>query len=256
MFDILTINHESMKKLFLLLALISTSIFAQEEFYVGLHYFTIKKEFTKEFIAQEKKYFSKQHKASIEEGKKIGWDMWRVLEPSLDNKHVTFCFAHLQPIDGPVATMGASNYSKEEMQKVWDERKKMVVKTKWIQTVFKGGFVPADLTKPSQFLVLNFIEVNPLKDYEFEKIALNNLEARKNSKYLKSWGLHKILSPSVGDDYPDYIAANFFDSQMDFYKRRIATNQPSEQYIKRTNSLNDIRQFSRFETMELVMFER
>lgn len=245
-----------MKKLYLLFTLISTSIFAQEEFYVGLHYFTIKKEFTEEFIAQEKKYFSKQHKASIDAGKKIGWDMWRVVEPSMDNNYVTFCFAHLQPIDGPVATMGPNNYSKAEMQKVWSQRSKMVVKTKWIQTVFKGGFIPADGTKPPQFLLLNFIEVNPLKNYDFEKIALNNLEERKKSNYLKSWGLHKILSPSIGEDYPDYITANFFDSQMDFYKRRMATNQPTEEYIKRQNSLENIRDFTSFETMELVMCER
>jgi len=56
------INHKlfKMKKsIFILLLLAVTSISAQEEFYVGLHYFKVKSEYANEFIEAEKNYYSK-----------------------------------------------------------------------------------------------------------------------------------------------------------------------------------------------------
>ena len=45
------------KTIFILLLLAVASISAQEEFYVGLHYFKVKSEYAKEFIEAEKNYF-------------------------------------------------------------------------------------------------------------------------------------------------------------------------------------------------------
>ena len=95
----LTINYSKMKKtLFLLLLFAVTSISGQEEFYVGLHYFKVKSEYANEFIEAEKNYYSKIHKARIDSGDKIAWDMWRLSSDNMDNSTTIFVFAHLQEL--------------------------------------------------------------------------------------------------------------------------------------------------------------
>ena len=60
MFDIINFKFFKMKKILpIIIALFFTVGRAQEEFYVGLHYFTVKKQYVKEFIDQEKNYYSK-----------------------------------------------------------------------------------------------------------------------------------------------------------------------------------------------------
>ena len=85
------INHKllKMKKILLIVTLIIyTTGSAQDEFFVGLHYFTIIMQFVKEFIEQEKSYFSNMHKASIDSGDKIGWDLWSVGDPFPGTKNI------------------------------------------------------------------------------------------------------------------------------------------------------------------------
>ncbi len=143
-------NQFKMKKtILILLLLVGGSITAQEEFYVGLHYFKIKSEYAKEFIEDEKNYFSKAHKAEIDSGNKIAWDMWKLKSNNMDKSETIFVFAHLQEINKPVR-MGSLNemFSDTELKLVMQNRKKMVLGSKFIQTVFKGGFVPSQGTPP------------------------------------------------------------------------------------------------------------
>ncbi len=245
-----------MKKLLtLLFSLFCIGLFAQEEFYVGLHYFTVKKEFQQEFIQQERKYYSKMHKASIDAGEKLGWDMWRVQDPfSNSDKYVTFCFAHLQEIDKPLTPTDNNMFSKSEMSKVWESRSKMIVKTQFIQTVFKGGFVPAEGIPPPKHLTLNFYDVDWTSSYDYEKTALSTVESKQKSKYLKGWGLHKIVSKI--NDEADYIAASFYDSPEDSYKRYINTREPSAAQKERGKKMQKMLSLVRRENMQLVLFER
>ena len=91
-----------MKQIFLILSLFaSVYISAQGEFYVGLHYFKVKSEYAKEFIEAEKNYFSKIHKARIDSGDKIAWDMWKLQKNDMNDGETIFVFAHLQDINKP-----------------------------------------------------------------------------------------------------------------------------------------------------------
>ena len=256
MFDIINFKLLKMKKILLIIiALIFKVGSAQEEFYVGLHYFTVKKQYVKEFIDQEKNYYSKMHKASIDAGDKIGWDLWSVGDPFSGNeKHQTFCFAHIQPIDKPMGSMKNNLFSKSEMKMVQKMRKKMVVKSKFIMTVFKGGFVPAAGKTPPKHLVLNFIDVDWKNYYNYEKLALNNIEDRKKSKYLRGWGLHKIVSKT--NEKADYLAANFYDSAVDVYKRSTPTNLMTADQKKRRDALDKMIKIVKRENMQLILFER
>ena len=58
-----------MKKLVILILLFSSSFgFAQDEFFVRLHYITYKNSDAKDVIEHEKKYWSKVQKANIDSG--------------------------------------------------------------------------------------------------------------------------------------------------------------------------------------------
>ena len=76
-----------MKKLINLFLVFCMSFsYAQQRMYVGLHYVTVKNEDAQAHIDSEKKYFSKLHKQAIDNGSKIGWDMWRLENPRMGNR--------------------------------------------------------------------------------------------------------------------------------------------------------------------------
>ena len=155
MFGVINHNLLKMKKILLIVTLIIyTTGSAQDEFFVGLHYFTIKKQFVKEFIEQEKSYFSKMHKASIDSGDKIGWDLWSVGDPFSGNENIKLllCDTFSQLIN---QWAHEPELLESEMKMVRKLRKKMEVKSKFIMTVFKGGFVPA-AGKTSQIFSVKF----------------------------------------------------------------------------------------------------
>ena len=253
---VLNINQFKMKKtILILLLLVGGSITAQEEFYVGLHYFKIKSEYAKEFIEDEKNYFSKAHKAEIDSGNKIAWDMWKLKSNNMDKSETIFVFAHLQEINKPVG-MGSLNemFSDTELKLVMQNRKKMVLGSKFIQTVFKGGFVPSQGTPP-KIAILNFIDAKAGKWYDLENMLIKEISPiLKKSKFIKSWGVHKIVSPN--EDESDYIIASFYDSMEDFYMRGTPTNKPSKSRIERFEKLNTMRESVKVEVLELVLSER
>ena len=243
------------KILLMLLFLASTSISAQGEFYVGLHYFKIKSEYAKEFVEAEKNYYSKIHKARIDSGDKIAWDMWKLVTNNMDNNETIFVFAHLQEINKPLKMGNPNNmFSDAELKMVGKQRKKMVLGTKFIQTVFKGGFVPSEGTPP-KIAILNFIDAKAGKWYDLENTLINEVLPRvKKSDFVKGWGLHKIVSPD--EDESDYIVGSFFDSMNDYYKRGINTSMLDKSRIERMKKLNTMREGVKQEVLELVLSER
>ena len=256
MFDI--INHKlfKMKKIFLMLSLFaSVYTSAHGEFYVGLHYFKVKSEYAKEFIEAEKNYFSKIHKARIDSGDKIAWDMWKLQNNDMNDGETIFVFAHLQDINKPFRMGNPSKmFSETELRMVRKQRSNMVLGSKFIQTVFKGGFVPSSGTPP-KIAILNFIDAKAGKWYDLENTLINEISPqRRKSKFIKSWGLHKIVSPREDDS--DYIIASFYSSMDDYYKRGVITTKPSKSQIERMNKLNSMRDIVRQEVLQLVLSER
>ena len=243
------------KTILLLFLLVSVSISAQREFYVGLHYFKVKSEYAQEFIEAEKNYFSKIHKARIDSGDKIAWDMWKLKNNDMNKSETVFVFAHLQDINKPFR-MGNPNkmFSESELKMVRKKRSNMVLGSKFIQTVFKGGFVPSEGTPP-KIAILNFINAKAGKWFDLENTLINEISPLiKKSNFIKSWGVHKIVSPREDDS--DYIIASFYSSMNDYYKRGVNTKKPSKSRIKRMNKLSTMREGVRQEVLELVLSER
>ena len=181
--------------------------------------------------------------------------MWRLQKNDMDRSETIFVFAHLQEINKPLRMGNPKKmFSESELQMVRKNRRKMVLGSKFIQTVFKGGFVPSSGTPP-KIAILNFIDAKAGKWYDLENTLINEISPLvKKSNYIKSWGVHKIVSPSEDDS--DYIIASFYNSMNDYYSRRIKTAKPNKSGIERMEKLSTMRDYVRQEVLELVLSER
>ena len=247
-----------MKKIVILVILISSSFgFSQDDFFVRLHYITYKNSDAKDVIEHEKKYWSKVHKANIDSGSKIAWDMWEVQVPK-EEGHTTFVYAHLEPINHP-GMLGINPqeiFSKDEWSSANKLRPKRV-RSRGIETVYKGGFVPAAGQKPTNFVVLNFMDVKK-NAYVYEQMELNRfMPIHKKNKFIKGWGLHKVVYPLAmpfGQDKTDYITADFYESYGDIMRRYSKTSKPSNS--PQAIPMGEIRENLRQEVFKLVLSER
>ena len=249
-----------MKKLFsLLFSLCISYSFAQERMFVGIHYVTVKNEDAQAHIDSEKKYFSKLHKSAIDKGNKIGWDMWRIENPGYRETHTTFVYAHLENPDNVSNMEGSENiFSDSELnmvRKKWDDR---VVKSGFVMTSYKGGFVPAANQDPPKYAVLDWMIVNPINFYEYEKTELKTfLPMQKSNKLVKGWGLHKVVSPSNNNiEASNYVVARFFNSMSDIFNMMDQTNPISNSMKATLKNMFDLRKIKRSQVLSLVLSER
>ena len=71
----------------------------------------------------EEKFYSKYHKERIKQGEIVGWDLWQILNPDVNEMTTTFIYAHLttSPVGGnfPAITSlkGVSSTAWEAAQK-------------------------------------------------------------------------------------------------------------------------------------------
>ena len=246
-----------MKKSFILFFLaLSFSLCAQQEIAVGLHYVTVKTSDESKIIDLEKNIFSKLHKYSIDSGKKIAWDMWR-LENDSDPNHTTFVYAHLQPsLDQQDWGWDKQNiYSKSELALTQEKWWSMVVDQKTIMTTYKGGFAPIN-DKPVEFVQLDFMNVDPTRQYDYEQMELKNfMPEHKKNKLVKGWALHRIVNPhpESGDDY---ITGNFFESMADMYKNTNSVAKLTNQQKANYKEILDLRTMSKVQILRLMVSVR
>jgi hypothetical protein len=246
-----------MKKLFtFLLFTLSINLVAQEEIAVGLHYVTVNTDDEAKLIDLEKEIFSKLHKYSIDAGKKIAWDIWR-LENDTDPMHTTFVYAHLQPsLDQQ--DWGWDNqtiFSKSELALAQEKWWSLVVSQKTIMTTYKGGFAPIN-EKPVEFSQLSFMNVDPTSHYDYEQMELKNfMPAHKANKLVKGWALHRIVNPHPESEN-DYLTANFFDSMEDIYKNTNNVAKLTKQQKADYGEILKLRSMTKVEIFKLMLSVR
>jgi hypothetical protein len=239
-----------------LVAVFSMTVSAQD-MYVAIHYVIVKSSDAQKLIDLEKQYFSKLHKASIDAGQKLGWDMWQ-LENGSDAQHTTFVYAHLTP---EVESLWAGDnstalFSETELAMASEKWSQLVLKSTFIMTDFKGGFVPAQGETPANYATIHYMNVDPLQYYEYENQELNVWQPyHKQNKLIRGWGLHKILNP-VEDGGANYITAQFYTSLGDIYKMSEATGKLSKQEKANYTGILKQRKMSRIDILSLVLSER
>ena len=73
---------------------------AQQRMYVTLHYVTVNNKMLKLILIVKKNIFQNWViNQAIDNGNKIGWDMWVLENPGYRENHTTFIYAHLQDPD-------------------------------------------------------------------------------------------------------------------------------------------------------------
>lgn len=248
-----------MKKVFLsiTLSLFMLSSFAQENMPVALHYVTVKSSDAEKLINLEKNYFAKLHKARIEAGEKIGWDMWQ-LENNYKPGHTTFVYVHLQPtLD--LQNLGGGDpsalFSEQEMALVGEQLGKIVVDTKFIMTAYKGGFAPIS-SEPVNYVQLSYMTVDPTSHYDYEQMELVNfMPGHKSNPLMKGWALHRINTPHAEGE-PDYLTANFFESMEDIFRNTDGVAKLTKQQKMNYQKILDLREMVKVEILSLVMAVR
>ena len=74
-------------------------------------------------LLKMKKLLFKIHKARIDSGDKIAWDMWRLQKNDMDRSETIFVFAHLQEINKPFK-MGNPNKMFQNLSLKWLKKQK------------------------------------------------------------------------------------------------------------------------------------
>lgn len=228
---------------------------AQEDLVVGLHYVTVKSTDEQKLIELEKTIFSKLHKKTITEGRKIGYDLWKVLDDH-DVTHTTFIYAHLEPEFEFHWNWESQNIiSSSELALAQEQWRSIVVKDEFIMTTYRGGFAPVN-DKPVDFVQLGFMNVDPTRLYEYEQMEINQfMPVHKANKFIKGWGLHRIVTPK-GENDPNYIVANFFESRSAIYENTNNVISLSKQEQKNYSEILKLRTMSKVQIAQLVLAVR
>ena len=131
----------------------------------------------------------------------------------------------------------------------------MVVDQKTIMTTYKGGFAPIN-DKPVEFVQLDFMNVDPTRQYDYEQMELKNfMPEHKKNKLVKGWALHRIVNPhpESGDDY---ITGNFFESMADMYKNTNSVAKLTNQQKANYKEILDLRTMSKVQILRLMVSVR
>jgi hypothetical protein len=118
--------------------------------------------------------------------------------------------------------------------------------------------VPAADQDPPKYAILDWMIVDPINFYDYEKIELNTfLPMQKSNKLVKGWGLHKVISPSNNNlEASNYVVARFFDSMTDIYNMMDETNQLSKNMKATMKNISGLRKIKRSQVLSLVLSER
>ena len=232
------------------------SINAQDKLYVNLWYGKVKNENVEKHLELEEKFFSKYHKERIKNGDIIGWDMWKIVNPAANDMTTTFVYAHLT-----TSLSGGNNPSIDKLEGIsagdWRaaqiQANRNYVRNYQVFVSLKGGYGPQANGTPPPVVVLNYMDVMPYKAAEYEKMELETfMPSHKEAGLRKGWGLHKVLNHYGSDQAFNYITADFYDSLETLYSSIDQTNPLSDDQVKNSQAMNEIRDLKRAHIMTLV----
>jgi len=233
---------------------------AQSEIYVTLWYGQIKNTDVQDHLEIEREYYSKMWKEQINQGNIVGWDMWEIMNPDVNEMTTTFIYVtlHTTPTfsTNPVNSIpGKSNIDWRTAQ-----RKAMshYVKNYSVVMSVKGGYGPQREGTPPEFAVLNYMKVNPYRAADYERTELEDFMPRfkENDTIRKGWGLHKVLN-HYGTERPiNYVTADFYDSYEAILKDRDNTGELSEEDMAFWKGFDEVRTLVDSHIVRLVMSVR
>ena len=241
-----------MKKLLGLLVLSLSFINAEaqnDETILKMWYGEIKNTDVAEHLELEKAYFTKFHKQRIANGDIIGWDMWEIINPEINAMTTTYIYVSLvkdfETIGKNTPIEGLEGVSKEDWEAGLEKAMSHYIRTYEVTTSIKGSYGTQEENGPSNYAVINYMEVDPYQTAAYEKMELETfLPMFKDQKIRNGWALHKILNHFGSEKPINYITADFYSSLQPIYESRngaIAMNEADTKFWKSIDAIRTLK---------------
>jgi hypothetical protein len=251
-----------MKKLMLSLLLVAfaLSMSAQSDFYVTLWYGQVKNSDAQSHIEIEREYYTKMWKEQINQGNIMGWDMWQIINPDVNEMTTTFIYVTLH--NTPSFSVSPVNSIPGKSDKDWQAAQKEAmshyVKNYSVVTSVKGGYGPQMGGTPPEYAVINYMEVDPYRAAEYERAELEDFMPafKENDKVRKGWGLHKVLNHYGTENPINYVTVDFYDSYDAILMARDNTGAMSEEDMAFWKKFDEVRTLADSHIIRLVQAVR
>ena len=205
-----------------------------------MHYVTVKNSDVKEHIEAEKNVHSKIHKEEIDKGNKLAWDMWMISNSTYGEPTTTFLYVHFNNPDANYDTQNSSNFTAHEREAHRKAYQSRVVK--------EGGLPPKNL-------VINYMNVDFLKNYEYEQMEKNAGKSYKQNGRA-AWGFGKILNHFGSSKNVQYLTFDFYNSMEEIMDARMTTNKLSKTQMSTFKAYEELRTIYNTHILTLVAAER
>mgnify|MGYP001158262784 CR=1 FL=1 len=253
-----SINHKSIKMkkiLSLILFLLFTISFSQENPIVYLDYVTVLNTDIEKHINAEKNIFSKMHKEQIDMGNKIGWDMWQISNNRYGEPTTTFLYVHINT-DSNMSYTPSKIFTEYELREHQEQYASRIVKTGNLTLSIKGsyGIKPGD--KPFKYMVANYMAVDVYKQYEYEQMELKSAGPNYAQNGRSGWGFGKILSRFGTNHEVNYLTFDFYNSMNDILNLRSNTFKFTKSQLAIWKSQDKLRELKNSHIMTLIASER
>ena len=220
-----------------------------------MHYVTVKNSDVKEHIEAEKNVHSKLHKEQIDNGNKLGWDMWMISNSTYGEPTTTFLYVHFNNPDANYDTQNSSNFTPHEREVHRKAYQSRVVKEGGLTLGIKAsyGIKPGDM--PPKNLVINYMNVDFLKNYEYEQMEKNAGKSYKQNGRA-AWGFGKILNHFGSSKNVQYLTFDFYNSMDEIMDARMTTNKLSKTQMSTFKAYEELRTIYNTHILTLVAAER
>ncbi|MDG1653311.1 MAG: hypothetical protein P8H87_07570 [Flavobacteriaceae bacterium] len=246
-----------MKKLFTLLFLsVLFSLSAQSDMRVNLWYGTISNEDIKDHLENEK-YFKEVWQQQKDAGNLTNWEMWELINPYSDALEKTYLYIKMTTKENrennkPVRGM-PDGMDEVTWKQISDKHLSRFKKVFSVDTAYKGGFNnSAAEGKPANIAVINYMNVNWYKAYEYENMELKTFMPINKSNGMKAWGLTKVLNHFGADREVNYMTVDFYDDLEEVYERRSNTSAISKEVLNANKKMDQIRTLKSSDIFRLV----
>ena len=243
-----------MKKLFFLLLGFSFSLSFGQEVFVTLDYVTVHNTDLEKHISIEKSHYKKMHQERVKQGLILGWDMWIIRNNDYGDFTSTLVFAHLRTKEMLAKSGGAPipGIDQAVSDQIWQDHMSRILKNGTLVMSVKDMFGGQVDDGPARFAVLNYMEVDPVRADEYEKLEMETYKPGHMKSNKAGWGLHKVLN-FAGEATPvNYVTADFYKDMSTIYMNRNETPQLTKQNRSSWNQLRKLRKIRQTHIVELL----
>lgn len=250
-----------MKKIIFLWAVVLAAQFslAQGGLRVNMWYGTVPSDQVEEHLAFEK-YFKEIWENQKKAGNISGWEMWEIINPYSDALETTYLY-----VSFTTAENRKNNAYYETVPKGLDENSWKLIREKQIghySKVFnlvadyKGGFGGDVDSPPHPYGVINYMDVDWYKSYEYEEMELKTFMPINKSNGMLGWGLVKVLNHFGSQRPVNYMTVDFYESLDQIYELRANTAKISAAALAANKKIDKIRTLRSSDIIKLIDYAR